>query len=114
MASEGRPAPRPLGGAPGSDALARDTHGTPAANGTALAAATGVAALPDADGAFEHEGRSVTGRRIDPRERPDMAAYARRIVRFVDGVIASDEVPAHPQAVPLVAPPARAVAVPAL
>jgi len=75
MASEGRPAPRPLGGAPGSDALARDTrdtrdtHGTPATNGTALAAATGVAALPDADGAFEHEGRSVTGRRIDPRER---------------------------------------------
>ncbi len=45
---------------------------------------------------------------------PDMAAYARRIVRFVDGVIASDEVSAHPQTVPLVALPARAVAVLAL
>jgi putative ABC transport system ATP-binding protein len=27
---------------------------------------------------------------------PDMAAYARRIVRFVDGVIASDERNPHP------------------
>ena len=27
---------------------------------------------------------------------PDMAAYARRIVRFVDGVVASDERNPHP------------------
>ncbi|HQQ71494.1 MAG TPA: macrolide ABC transporter ATP-binding protein, partial [Alicycliphilus sp.] len=27
---------------------------------------------------------------------PDMAAYAKRIVRFVDGVVASDELNPHP------------------